>query len=88
MVESKRTSAHVHTVFKVDMTRIVKLREKEKNEVRAAQRRQADLHAVHHARRHRRAAQAPHRQRQRSKATRSATTRTSTSASPSRSTGA
>ena len=28
MVESKRTSAHVHTVFKVDMTRIVKLREK------------------------------------------------------------
>ena len=30
MVESKRTSAHVHTVFKVDMTRIVKLREKEK----------------------------------------------------------
>ena len=31
MVESKRTSAHVHTIFKVDMTRIVKLREKEKN---------------------------------------------------------
>jgi 2-oxoglutarate dehydrogenase E2 component (dihydrolipoamide succinyltransferase) len=31
MVESKQTSAHVHTVFKVDMTRIVKLREKEKN---------------------------------------------------------
>ena len=30
MVESKQTSAHVHTVFKVDMTRIVKLREKEK----------------------------------------------------------
>jgi len=30
MVESKATSAHVHTVFKVDMTRIVKLREKEK----------------------------------------------------------
>src|SRR5262249_16873517 len=28
MVESRRTSAHVHTVFKVDMTRIVKLREK------------------------------------------------------------
>jgi pyruvate dehydrogenase E2 component (dihydrolipoamide acetyltransferase) len=28
MVESKRTSAHVHTVFKVDMTRIAKLREK------------------------------------------------------------
>jgi len=31
MVESKQTNAHVHTVFKVDMTRIVKLREKEKN---------------------------------------------------------
>ena len=30
MVESKQTSPHVHTVFKVDMTRIVKLREKEK----------------------------------------------------------
>jgi len=30
MVESKRTAAHVHTVFKVDMSRIVKLREKEK----------------------------------------------------------
>ena len=31
MVDSKRTSAHVHTVFKVDFTRIVKLREKEKS---------------------------------------------------------
>jgi pyruvate dehydrogenase E2 component (dihydrolipoamide acetyltransferase) len=31
MVESKATSPHVHTVFKMDMTRIVKLREKEKN---------------------------------------------------------
>jgi 2-oxoglutarate dehydrogenase E2 component (dihydrolipoamide succinyltransferase) len=31
MVESKATSPHVHTVFKVDMTHIVKLREKEKN---------------------------------------------------------
>jgi pyruvate dehydrogenase E2 component (dihydrolipoamide acetyltransferase) len=31
MVESKRTSPHVHTVFKVDMTRVVKLREKEKS---------------------------------------------------------
>jgi len=30
MVESAHTSPHVHTVFKVDMTRIVKLREKEK----------------------------------------------------------
>jgi pyruvate dehydrogenase E2 component (dihydrolipoamide acetyltransferase) len=31
MVESKHTSPHVHTVFKVDMTRIVKIREKEKS---------------------------------------------------------
>ena len=31
MVESKHTSAHVHTVFKVDMTRIVRIREREKN---------------------------------------------------------
>ncbi|HET9088327.1 MAG TPA: 2-oxoglutarate dehydrogenase, E2 component, dihydrolipoamide succinyltransferase [Acidobacteriaceae bacterium] len=31
MVESKHTSAHVHTVFKIDMTRIVRLREKEKS---------------------------------------------------------
>ncbi len=30
MVESKHTSAHVHTVFEVDMTRIVRLREKQK----------------------------------------------------------
>ncbi len=28
MVESRRTSAHVHTIFKVDMTRVVRLREK------------------------------------------------------------
>jgi 2-oxoglutarate dehydrogenase E2 component (dihydrolipoamide succinyltransferase) len=31
MVESKRTSPHVHTVFKIDFTRIVKIREREKN---------------------------------------------------------
>ncbi len=31
MVESKHTAAHVHTVFKVDMTRIVRMREKEKS---------------------------------------------------------
>jgi pyruvate dehydrogenase E2 component (dihydrolipoamide acetyltransferase) len=30
MVESKRTSPHVHSVYKVDMTRIVRLREREK----------------------------------------------------------
>ncbi len=31
MVDSKRTSAHVHTVFKVDLSRIVRIREKEKS---------------------------------------------------------
>jgi 2-oxoglutarate dehydrogenase E2 component (dihydrolipoamide succinyltransferase) len=31
MVESKRTSPHVHTIFKIDFTRIVKIREKEKS---------------------------------------------------------
>jgi 2-oxoglutarate dehydrogenase E2 component (dihydrolipoamide succinyltransferase) len=30
MVESKRISPHVHTVYKVDMTRIVRIREREK----------------------------------------------------------
>jgi pyruvate dehydrogenase E2 component (dihydrolipoyllysine-residue acetyltransferase) len=30
MIESRRTSAHVHSVFEVDMTRVVKLREKHK----------------------------------------------------------
>src|SRR5579885_365963 len=31
MVDSKRTNPHVHTVFKIDFTRIVKIREKEKS---------------------------------------------------------
>jgi 2-oxoglutarate dehydrogenase E2 component (dihydrolipoamide succinyltransferase) len=30
MVQSKHTSAHVHSVFKVDMTRVVRIREREK----------------------------------------------------------
>lgn len=32
MVESKHTSAHVHSIFKVDMTRIAKLREKKRKD--------------------------------------------------------
>jgi 2-oxoglutarate dehydrogenase E2 component (dihydrolipoamide succinyltransferase) len=32
MVESKRTSAHVHSIYEVDMTRIVKLRERVKDD--------------------------------------------------------
>lgn len=35
MVESKHTSAHVHTVFKVDMTRIVKIRDRERSKFEA-----------------------------------------------------
>ncbi len=31
MVDSKHTNAHVHTVFKIDFSRIVKMREKEKS---------------------------------------------------------
>ncbi len=31
MIDSKHTSAHVHTVFKIDFTRVVKIREKEKS---------------------------------------------------------
>lgn len=31
MVESKHTSAHVHSVFKIDMTRIARIREREKS---------------------------------------------------------
>jgi 2-oxoglutarate dehydrogenase E2 component (dihydrolipoamide succinyltransferase) len=31
MIESKHTSAHVHSVFKIDMTRIVRIREREKS---------------------------------------------------------
>ncbi len=31
MADSKRTNAHVHTVFKIDFSRIVKIREKEKS---------------------------------------------------------
>ncbi|HEX9200529.1 MAG TPA: dihydrolipoamide acetyltransferase family protein, partial [Acidobacteriaceae bacterium] len=36
MIASRRTSAHVHTVFDVDMTRIVKLREKNKSRFQQA----------------------------------------------------
>ena len=47
MVESKHTSAHVHSVFKVDMTRIARFREKNRKAWEAAQRREADVPAVH-----------------------------------------
>ena len=40
-------SPHVHTVYKVDMTRIVRIREREKADLEQQQRRQAYLHAVY-----------------------------------------
>ena len=51
MVISKRTSAHVTTVHKVDMTKVAKLRDTQQGRVPAALRLLADLPAVHHARR-------------------------------------
>ncbi len=45
MIMSKRTSAHVHGIFEVDVTRIVKLRESMKGQVRAGDGQQAYLHA-------------------------------------------
>ena len=88
MVESKRTSAHVHTVFKVDMTRIVKIREKEK--AKYEQRNGVKLTYMPFITRAVVATLRKHADRQRidGRATPSATTRTSTSASRSRSTGA
>ena len=40
-------SPHVHTVYKVDMTRIVRMREREKAGFEQQQRRQAHLYAVY-----------------------------------------
>ncbi len=50
MSESKRISPHVYSVYKIDMTRIARLRERQKAGLRAAQRRQAHLHALHRRR--------------------------------------
>ncbi len=41
MVQSRRTSAHVTTVYEIDMTRIAKLREQHKDSFRGANRHQA-----------------------------------------------
>ena len=43
---SRRTSAHVATVFEMDMTKIAEMRGQLQTAVRGARRRQADLHAV------------------------------------------
>ena len=53
MVFSKRTSAHVTTVHKVDMTKIAKLRDKREGQVPGAIRLRPDLPAVRDARGHR-----------------------------------
>ena len=63
MIESRRTSAHVHCMFEVDITRIVTCATRPNFRIRAAQWRPPDLHAVLCARRHHRAATVPHRQR-------------------------
>ena len=87
MVESKATSPHVHTVFKVDMTRIVKLREKEKNKYE--QRNGVKLTYMPFITRAAivGAAEASRSSMHRCRAKRFGTTRTSTSASRSRWTG-
>ena len=51
MIESRRTSAHVHCMFEVDLTRIVNLRNKMKTRIRTTQWRAAHVHAVFRARR-------------------------------------
>ena len=49
MVMSKRTSPHVTTVHRVDMTKVAKMREKNKAAVPGQLWLLADLSAVHHA---------------------------------------
>ncbi len=63
MIESRRTSAHVHCMYEVDFTRIVNLRNKQKIRIRAAPRRPPYLHAVLRARRRHRPAAMAHHQR-------------------------
>ena len=87
MVESKRTSAHVHSVFEVDMTRIVEPARTPEGRFRAPHRFQADLHAVLLPRRHSRASGSSLSSTLRSKAKTSTITAMSTWASPSRSIG-
>ena len=50
MVMSKRTSPHVTTVHRVDMTKVAKMRERHKAHVPGELRLLADVPAVHHAR--------------------------------------
>jgi len=50
MIESRRTSAHVHSMFEVDLTRIVNLPQQIESRLRAAPWRTPDVHAVFRAR--------------------------------------
>ncbi len=63
MVESKRTSAHVHTVFKIDMSRIVRIREKEKSKYEQRNGVKLTYMPFHLPRGHRHPAQDAHRER-------------------------
>jgi pyruvate/2-oxoglutarate dehydrogenase complex dihydrolipoamide acyltransferase (E2) component len=63
MIQSKQYSAHVHTCFEVDYTRVDALRRKYKNPY-GRTRRQAHLHHLHRARHHQGPASLSHRQRQ------------------------
>ncbi len=84
MVMSKRTSAHVHGIFEVDVTRIVKTAREHEGQVRAGDRQQADLHAVLRARRGARHSQVAHHQLVGGRRQHPLPRRRSISASPSR----
>ena len=82
MVESRHTSPHAYSVYKIDMTRDCPPSRAREGRLRTAQRRQAHLHALHRRRRGRGAAANTRSSTPRSKTTPSATTRTCISASP------
>ena len=84
MVMSRRTSAHVHSVFHVNFSTVERIRQQKKAEYEQLGR-EADLHGVHRQGRGRRRCAASRSSMPRSTATTSSTRRTSTSASPSRS---
>ncbi len=55
MVQSRRTAAHVTSFFEVDLTRVARIRAKQRAAIEASDRLQAELSAVHHQRGRRRA---------------------------------
>ena len=84
MVMSRRTSAHVHSVFHVNFSTVEQIRAAEEGRVRAVGR-EADVHGVHREGRRSTRCAASRSSTRRSTATTSSTGRTSTSASRSRS---